>query len=104
MRTEVFAKTYTTPPRSCVGLGSMEESSKTKFDHSSDPRFFAYYAKASLSEKTRERFERVCDWATVLLSERFGRNQSLMCSTLVVALERRLCFGLNAGIVYALLM
>jgi len=45
-------------------------------DHSSDLRFLAYYAQASLSDETRGRFERVRDWALVLLAER-GRKQEV---------------------------
>lgn len=51
----------------------MSEHAESDFDHSSDSRFLAYYAEASLSEETLGRFERVRDWALVLMAER-GRG------------------------------
>ncbi|MCC7488471.1 MAG: methyltransferase domain-containing protein [Gammaproteobacteria bacterium] len=45
----------------------------TGFDHSSDPSFFDYYARESLSAGTVQRFERVRDRALALLARR-GRH------------------------------
>jgi 2-polyprenyl-6-hydroxyphenyl methylase/3-demethylubiquinone-9 3-methyltransferase len=42
--------------------------SRPLFDHTSDPKFLAHYARASQSEKTLARFARIMDRATLLLS------------------------------------
>jgi 2-polyprenyl-6-hydroxyphenyl methylase/3-demethylubiquinone-9 3-methyltransferase len=44
-----------------------------EYVHEADPRFVRYYAEASLSPQTRERFENVRRWALALLEER-GRG------------------------------
>ncbi len=46
------------------------------FDHSSDPHFVAYYAAASQSPATRERFARVRDRALGLLAEVHGGGRA----------------------------
>lgn len=51
----------------------MTSVQQAQYDHGSDPRFVQYYAEASLSRATRERFENVRRWALVLLAER-GRG------------------------------
>jgi 2-polyprenyl-6-hydroxyphenyl methylase/3-demethylubiquinone-9 3-methyltransferase len=55
----------------------MNTPTESRFDHTSDPRFLDYYAQASLSEETRGRFQRVRDWALVLLAERGRSGEAL---------------------------
>ena len=51
------------------------QKNAASFDHGSDPHFFAYYEKESLSEATQQRFRRVRDKALALLAAR-GRDTS----------------------------
>lgn len=48
--------------------------SQDSYDRSSDPNFVAYYADASLSVETRERFMRIRDRALALLAEHGRRG------------------------------
>ena len=56
--------------------GIMSEQASGPFDHSSDPAFVEYYARASLSEQTVGRFTRIRDWALALLAEQGRPKQA----------------------------
>jgi len=48
-----------------------------EFDHSSDPQFLSYYARASQSEETAARFSRILSRAQGLLAERGRPSEAL---------------------------